>query len=57
MSGQELGQAISINETVSSAPPPVFYEAAAADAARETPIEPGTSAVTISLSVNFALGG
>jgi hypothetical protein len=57
LSGQELGQAISINETVSSTPPPVFYERAAADAAVETPIEPGTSAVTISLSVNFALAG
>lgn len=56
LSGQELGQAISINETVSSTPPPVFYERAAADAAVETPIEPGTSAVTISLSVNFTLG-
>lgn len=56
LSGQELGQAISINETVSSTPPPVFYERAAADAALETPIEPGTSAVTISLSVNFTLG-
>jgi hypothetical protein len=55
LSGQELGQAISINETVSSTPPPVYYAEAAGDGARETPIEPGTSAVTISLSVNFAL--
>jgi hypothetical protein len=57
LSGQELGQAISINETVSSTPPPIFYEAAGGDAARETPIEPGTSAVTISLLVNFTLAG
>ncbi len=58
LSGQELGTAISINETVSSTPPPVFYERAAADTAGgETPIEPGTSAVTITLSVNFGLGG
>jgi hypothetical protein len=56
LSGQELGVAVSINETVSSTPPPVFYERAAVDAAAETPIEPGTSAVTISLSVNFTLG-
>jgi uncharacterized protein YggE len=57
LSGQELGAAISINETVSSTPPPVYYERAALDAAgAETPIEPGTSAVTISLSVNFTLG-
>jgi hypothetical protein len=56
LSGQELGVAISINETVSSTPPPVYFELAAADAAAETPIEPGTSAVTISLSVNFTLG-
>jgi len=58
LSGQELGAAVSINETVSSTPPPVYYERAAADAAGgETPIEPGTSAVTISLAVNFTLGG
>ena len=56
LSGQELGVAISINETVSSTPPPVFYERAAVEAAADTPIEPGTSAVTISLSVNFTLG-
>jgi uncharacterized protein YggE len=58
LSGQELGAAISINETVSSTPPPVYYERAAEDlAGGETPIEPGTSAVTITLAVNFTLGG
>ena len=57
LSGQELGKAISINETVSSTQPPVFYEAAGGDRASETPIEPGTSVVTINLSVNFALAG
>lgn len=56
LSGQELGVAISINETVSSTPPPVYYDNAGGDLARETPIEPGTSAVAISLSVNFTLG-
>ncbi len=55
LSGQQLGAAISINETVTSQPPPVYFERAVAADAAETPIEPGTSAVTITLQVNFAL--
>lgn len=57
LSGQDLGAAVSINETVTSQPPPVYYERAAADeAGGAPPIEPGSSAVTITLQVNFALG-
>lgn len=55
LSGQSLGAATSITETVTSAPPPIFYgEDAAREAAATTPIEPGTSTVTITLQVQFA---
>ncbi len=59
LSGQALGPVISITETVSRPPTPVFFEGdfAAATQAVSTPIEPGTSTVTISLQVHFALGG
>ena len=57
LSGQTLGEATSITETVSMPPIPIPYaEEAAADRAM-TPIEPGTSAVTISLQVQFGLSG
>lgn len=57
LSGQDLGQATSITETVSMPPIPIPYaEEAAADRAT-TPIEPGTSAVTITLQVQFGLAG
>ncbi len=56
LSGQALGDATSISETVSMPPVPVPYasEEAGADRAM-TPIEPGTSAVTITLQVQFGL--
>lgn len=57
LSGQTLGEARSITETVSMPPVPIPYaEEAAADRA-STPIEPGTSAVTITLQVQFGLTG
>jgi uncharacterized protein YggE len=58
LSGQTLGDATSITETVSMPPVPIPYavEEAAADQAT-TPIEPGTSAVTITLQVQFGLAG
>ena len=57
LSGQTLGEARSITETVSMPPVPIPYaEEAAADRA-STPIEPGTSAVTITLQVQFSLTG
>jgi uncharacterized protein YggE len=57
LSGQDLGQARSITETVSMPPIPIPYaEEAAADRVA-TPIEPGTSAVTITLQVQFGLAG
>jgi uncharacterized protein YggE len=56
LSGQTLGAATSITETVSRPPVPIRFEASALAAAdTATPIEPGTSAVTISLHVQFAL--
>ncbi|HEU5112745.1 MAG TPA: SIMPL domain-containing protein [Acidimicrobiia bacterium] len=58
LSGQSLGEATTITETVSMPPIPIPYAAeAAGDRALETPIEPGTSAVTITLQVQFALAG
>ncbi len=58
LSGQTLGEATTITETVSMPPIPIPYAGeAAADRAVETPIEPGTSAVTITLQVQFGLAG
>ena len=58
LSGQTLGAATSITETVSMPPVPFPYEGDIAGAERAvTPIEPGTSAVTITLQVQFALEG
>lgn len=55
LSGQSLGAATSIAETVTSTPPPVYYaEDAAGGREAATPIEPGTSTVTITLQVEFA---
>ncbi|MEX0864967.1 MAG: SIMPL domain-containing protein [Acidimicrobiia bacterium] len=56
LSGQTLGKAVSITESVSS--PPIFYPAARAEAADgSTPIEPGTSSITITIQVQFSLEG
>ncbi len=56
-----MGAAVTINETVSAPPVPYFFDEfatlAAAEGDFETPIQAGTSAVTISLSVQFALEG
>jgi uncharacterized protein YggE len=57
LSDQTLGDATSITETVSMPPIPIPYAEEAADRAAGTPIEPGTSAVTITLQVQFGLGG
>jgi uncharacterized protein len=58
LSGQTLGAATSISETVSNPPVPIPYAADAGGAERAvTPIEPGTSAVTITLQVEFAFEG
>ncbi len=55
LSGQSLGAATSITETVTNAAPPIYYaEDAAGGGEAATPIEPGTSTVTISLQVEFA---
>ena len=58
LSGQTLGAATSITETVSTPPVPIPYAADEAGAERvTTPIEPGTSAVTITLQVEFGFEG
>ena len=58
LSGQKLGAALFISETLSAPPVPRFFEefglASSLAGDFETPIQPGTSAVTISLSVHFA---
>jgi uncharacterized protein len=58
LSGQPLGAATSITETVAAPPSPIYYDTNAGGAERaSTPIEPGTSQVTITLQVEFAMGG
>jgi uncharacterized protein YggE len=58
LSGQSLGAATSITETVSIPPVPIPYATDAAGAERATtPIEPGSSAVTITLQVEFGFEG
>lgn len=58
LSGQTLGPATSITETVSTPPVPIPYAEDAAGAERvTTPIQPGTSAVTITLQVEFGFEG
>lgn len=57
LSGQTLGEATSIVETVSRAPVPIAFDsvAGAAEEAVTTPIEPGTASVTITIQVQFGL--
>ena len=56
LSGQTLGAATSISESVMMPPIyPIPYATDAAAEAARTPIEPGTSTVTITLAVEFAL--
>jgi uncharacterized protein len=57
LSGQTLGAATTITETVSMPPVPIPYVAEEAADRATTPIEPGTSAVTITLQVQFGLAG
>jgi hypothetical protein len=60
LAGQTLGPAITISESFSRAPTPIPFETLQADSGAlfaSTPIEPGTSAVTISIQVQFALEG
>jgi len=56
LSGQALGAVTSITETVDKPPVPIPFERALAADHTGTPIEPGTSAVTITLLVEFAFG-
>jgi uncharacterized protein YggE len=59
LSGTTLGTPVSISESFSSEPPPIYYERApeaGADAAF-TPIEPGQETVTVNLQVRFAIDG
>lgn len=56
LSGQQLGPAMSINENVSTPPTPIPYASdGGGDERAITPIEPGTSTVTITLQVEFSL--
>lgn len=57
LAGRRLGPAVSITETVTGSPVPIFTDTAAlAEEAFATPIEPGRTTVTITLDVKFAFG-
>lgn len=58
LAGIELGEAVMISESFSSAaPPPVYRDFAATDeAVFETPIEAGQQQVAVTLQVRFATG-
>jgi uncharacterized protein YggE len=55
LSGQALGPAVSITETISSPPIQYPWDRGVAEDGAATPIEPGTSAVTVALQVQFSL--
>jgi uncharacterized protein len=57
LAGVTLGAPLAISETLSSAPPPIFYADALGGAeTAETPIVPGEQTVTVNLSVEYAIG-
>lgn len=58
LAGVSLGEAVSIDESFSSTPPPIFFEGARAteEFAAASPIESGRQAVTVTISVVFATG-
>ena len=56
LAGVGLGQALSITESTSSTPPPVF-RAEARDAGAATPIQPGEQVVSVTVQVSFAIEG
>ena len=53
--GITLGKVIRITETGGNMPPPIFYERGAADAAA-TPVQPGTTELSVDVQVEFAIG-
>ena len=55
----QLGQAVSISETSSPAPPPIAYASATAEAARDfvTPIQAGEASVSVVVTVQFGIDG
>ena len=55
LSGLSLGSALAITETINYSSPPVYYERAGGDA-DGTPIQPGTSDVTVTIQVSFSIG-
>jgi uncharacterized protein len=57
LAGVTLGPAVSINETLSPAPPVVYYDRAVAadEAGASTPIQPGTQSVTVNIQVTFSI--
>lgn len=57
LAGVTLGSAVSISETTSSAPPPIYYDELARTAADSvTPIQPGEQEVAVVVTVSFAIG-
>ncbi|MDH3306912.1 MAG: SIMPL domain-containing protein [Acidimicrobiia bacterium] len=59
LAGVPLGKAVSISETSSPAPPPVYYARESAGAAFDTatPIQPGEASVSVVITVQFAIDG
>jgi uncharacterized protein YggE len=56
LAGVGLGQALSITESTSSTPPPVF-RAEALDTGAATPIQPGEQVVSVTVQVSFTIEG
>lgn len=59
LAGRRLGSAVSISETSSPTPPPIFYDASVAQeaGAAATPIQPGEASVSVVVNVQFAIEG
>jgi uncharacterized protein YggE len=57
LAGLRLGSATTIREVLDSPPVPVFRQKMLAAEAAQTPIEPGTATVAVTIQVEFALEG
>jgi hypothetical protein len=55
LAGVSLGKPVAISESSAGGVPPVFFDAARAEPAAETPIEPGQLQITVSVQVTYAI--
>lgn len=53
--GVQLGDVVTVEQVTRSAPGPLRFRVAAADAAFEMPVEPGTTTTTVDVRVTFGL--